>query len=372
MSKSYTAIKEIARQAMPKLVERLAFPMAVHRDYADDCHYLGDIVKVRKPPMLTATEFDASQGVSYDALGPVLVDVKLDTIATVDVAAEAVEMAVSAEDLDRAFIEPAAAALAEKINADGLKLYADIANFVGKAGTTPGTLEDLAAVRKAMNLNRVPALGRTAVWDPEADTAFATVPAIVNAEKSGTTAALREGAIGRVFGIDNYMAPNVQAHASGLTAATGVKVNGAAAKGATSINLDGTTLTGKLVKGDLMKIGGVCYVVTADSANAASNAIGGVQIYPALKEQIADNADVEVIGSHTANLAFHPMAFAFVTRPLINPDGEGVASYVTNYNGISLRVTKGYDQKYKRSTYSMDVLYGFKTVYPELAVRVLG
>ena len=37
-----------------------------------------------------------------------------------------------------------------------------------------------------------------------------------------------------------------------------------------------------------------------------------------------------------------------------------------------LRVTKGYDQQYKRSTYSMDVLYGFKTVYPELAVRALG
>ena len=49
-----------------------------------------------------------------------------------------------------------------------------------------------------------------------------------------------------------------------------------------------------------------------------------------------------------------------------------VASYVTSYNGISLRVTKGYDQQYKRSIYSMDVLYGFKTVYPELAVRALG
>ena len=49
-----------------------------------------------------------------------------------------------------------------------------------------------------------------------------------------------------------------------------------------------------------------------------------------------------------------------------------MASYVTSYNGISLRVTKGYDQQFKRSIYSMDVLYGFKTIYPELAVRVLG
>ena len=39
---------------------------------------------------------------------------------------------------------------------------------------------------------------------------------------------------------------------------------------------------------------------------------------------------------------------------------------------VSYTHLKGYDQKYKRSIYSMDVLYGFKTVYPELAVRALG
>ena len=49
-----------------------------------------------------------------------------------------------------------------------------------------------------------------------------------------------------------------------------------------------------------------------------------------------------------------------------------MASYVTSFNGVTLRVTKGYDQQFKRSVYSMDVLYGFKTVYPELAVRALG
>ena len=96
-----------------------------------------------------------------------------------------------------------------------------------------------------------------------------------------------------------------------------------------------------------------------------------MKVYPALPA-LADNADVTLVAGHTANLAFHPMAFAYVTRPLLNPDGQGVASYVTSWDGISRRVTRGYDQKYKRSIYSMDVLYGFKTVYPELAVRVLG
>ena len=122
----------------------------------------------------------------------------------------------------------------------------------------------------------------------------------------------------------------------------------------------------------MLTILGGTYVVTEDTAAAASNAIAGVKIYPALKKSGTTSTNVTIAASHAANLVFCPMAFAYVTRPLINPDGQGVQSYVTSYNGISLRVTKGYDQKYKRSTYSMDVLYGYKTIYPELAVRVMG
>lgn len=76
------------------------------------------------------------------------------------------------------------------------------------------------------------------------------------------------------------------------------------------------------------------------------------------------------MGNHVANLVFHPDAFAFITRPLQAP--AGVESYVTTYNGIALRVVRGYDMKYKREMLSMDVLYAFKTIYPELAVRYLG
>ena len=207
--------------------------------------------------------------------------------------------------------------------------------------------------------------------DTEADAKLTQLPAIVNAEKSGSVEALREGSLGRIYGMEHYMSQGVCKHETGLTAATGVKVSGAVASGANQLNLKGNSLAGKLVKGDLLKIGDKMYTVTADSAAASSNAISGVKVYPALAET-ADGAEVTVIGSHTANLVFHPMAFAYVTRPLANPDGQGVMSYVTSYNGVSLRVTKGYDQQYKRSTYSMDVLYGFKTICPEMAVRVLG
>ena len=371
MANTIVTLQEIARQALPRLTENLVFPGLIHRDFSEDLHGMGDTVRVRKPVIYEAGEFSEASGVTYQDMVEDCVDVTLDHIATVDARASSIEAASSVEDLNRLFVEPAALAIAEKINRDGLMLYKDVFNCVGTAGTTPASLDVLSQTRKALNKAKAPGAGRCAVWNVDADAGFASLDALVNAEKAGGTQALREGAIGRVYGIDNYMSQGVQDHRTGITAATGVKLNGAVVKGATTLSIDGAPLTGKLVNGDILTIGGRNYTVVEDSAVATDNAISGVKVYPAL-EQIADNADVTLVGDHAANLAFHPMAFAYVTRPLANPNGQGVESYVTSFGGLSLRVTRGYDQQYKRSIYSMDVLYGFKTIYPELAVRVLG
>jgi len=166
-------------------------------------------------------------------------------------------------------------------------------------------------------------------------------------------------------------------HEVGSAISTGCKlmVDGAAQKGDAYIHIDGGSGSETLEAGDILTIAGVDYAV--EKQCVFSGGEGDVYVCGGVKADIADDAEVNCVGSAEAdsyvnNLAFHPMAFAYVTRPLLNPDGQGVASYVTSYNGISLRVTKGYDQQFKRSIYSMDVLYGFKTVYPELAVRALG
>jgi hypothetical protein len=370
MANEFITVKEIARQILPRLIENLVFPNLIHKDFSDE--YVtgkGATIQVKKPVILTAKDFNESEGTSTQDVKEESVDVTLDKLATVDVEFGAIQRATNVDDLNRLFLEPAAVALAEKINSDGLFLYKDIPYAVGTAGTTPSKLTDLANVRKILNTNKVPVAGRVAVWDPEADANFTTIDAIVNAEKSGSTAALREGSIGRVFGLDNYMAQGVKQHTTGITKATDVKVNGKVTAGATSIAIDGTALTGKLVKGDILTIKKNNYVVVEDTADASTNAIASVKVYPALPE-IADDTVVTLVSGHTANLAFNPMAFAFVTRPLVAP--AGVESYVTSYNGITLRVVRGYDMKYKKEMLSMDVLYGYKTMYPELATRVLG
>ena len=370
MANTIITIKEIARCALPRLIENLVFPNLIYKDFSNEfVNGKGDKIQVRKPVVLSAGEFDEENGVSPQDIKESSVEVALDKLATVDVEFSALQSATSIDDLTRMFIEPAAAALAQKINSDGLELYKDISNTALTAGTTPSTLEELSQVRKAMNSGKIPVSPRCAVWDTEADARFTTIPAIVNAEKSGSTDALREGSIGKIFGLDNYMSQAVKKHTTGITKATSVKVNGDVSEGDTKLSVDGTALTGCFVKGDILTIGGINYVVTKDSAEASSNAIADIEVYPSLPD-IKDDTEVTLTASHTANLAFNPMAFAFVTRPLAAP--SGVESYVTSYNGITLRVVKGYDMKYKKDMLSMDVLYGYKTMYPELAVRALG
>lgn len=368
MANSFIDVKNIARPALVRLIENLVFPNLIYKDYSSQfVPGQGAKVQVKKPVVLEAKEFKAAEGVETQGITEKSVEVELDKIATVDIEVGALEGAVSFDDVNRLFIEPAAVALAQKINSDGLEVYRDIPYIGGTAGKTPSDLTDLSEVRRILNDNKVPVANRVAVWDTNADAKFTTIPAIVNAEKSGSTTALREGSIGRVFGLNNYMSQAVKKHTRGTLSAD-VKPKASVEAGATNLTLTATSVTGTLVKGDILTILGNSYVVLSDRT-AAGNEIT-VDIYPALKKAVTTSTVVAVTESHTANLAFNPNAFAFVTRPLVAP--SGVQSYVTSYNGVSLRVTRGYDMKYKKEMLSMDVLYGYKTMYPELAVRYLG
>jgi hypothetical protein len=138
------------------------------------------------------------------------------------------------------------------------------------------------------------------------------------------------------------------------------------------------TSTAKLLKGDLVNLeddSGNTYQTTVikDTAVAAAGVVTA-KVHPAIiADDLTDTAvtfaDVTA-GAHEANLVFHPKAFAFVNRPLHVPSNAN--SYVTSFEGLSLRITQAYDIETKVETMSIDVLYGYAPLYPKLAVRNLG
>ena len=127
MANTFISVKQIARETLPRLIDNLVFPNLIYRDTAaGGAAKKGDTVSVRRPVKLTAKTFSPTTGVTSQGITEEAVNVKLDNIATVDTEISALEGALDFDSVTRLFIEPAAAALAEKINSDGLSLYRDI------------------------------------------------------------------------------------------------------------------------------------------------------------------------------------------------------------------------------------------------------
>lgn len=373
MSNTFLTVQDIARQALLRLRNNLVMAQLVHRDYSSDFKTKGDTILVKRPNTFVAKDFAGTIDPQNIAEGSV--QVKLDKIADVSVPVTSKEMTLNINDFTEQITAPAMEALAQKIDEDLMGLYADIPYFTGTSGTTPADLTDFANTEMVLNNNKVPVSLRSAVWGPTAKAKFSVVPAIVNAEKSGSTQALREGSIGRIMGLDNFMSQNIRTHAAGsFTTLNDVKATGAA--GAITISLASTagSSTGSLKKGDLLIIGLAQHVVTADVGPAVAGVIANVPIYPALKTAAVSTPVTfpdRTAGGHASNLAFHRNAFALVSRPQALPQG-GAAGHIANFEGLSIRVTMGYSMESKTNMMSFDILYGVKTLQQELAARILG
>ena len=88
---------------------------------------------------------------------------------------------------------------------------------------------------------------------------------------------------------------------------------------------------------------------------------------------IADNAVITVTGtastSQAQNLVFHKDAYMLGTADLIMPTGVDFAAREV-LDGISMRIVRQYDITNDKFPCRIDVLYGYKTLRPQLACRV--
>lgn len=370
MANVLNTVQQIARQALPILIENLLMPNLAYKDFSADFVGKGDTINIEVPPVFEGKDFDIQIEVQDAQFGKI--PVVMDKLADVSVQVTSKELALGEPQFVEKVTRPMAMALAEKINREGFDLYKDIPYFIGESGKTPSVLADISNIRKELNKNKAPLSNRSAIWDVEADAKFLELSAIVNAEKSGTIAALREGSLGRIFGMDNYYSQAVSVHeAGGYTILDDVKMTGTKNSETVTLTSAAKENSGYLKKGDLLIVEGDCYAVKEDAV--ANSGVIAVKVYPKLKENVTDKAVTfpdKTAGGHTANIAFNKYAFAFVTRSLELP--SDVEAYVTSYNGITLRIVKSYDISKKTNILSMDVLYGWKTLCPELAVITLG
>lgn len=359
---------KILAMALKRLRSQLAMPNLINRDYNPSQATRGETINIPVPPTVVAR--DVSPGVTPAAAPDVTentVPLKLDKWKEapitftdkdrVEAIDASVEMAVFA----------AVDAIAEEVNASIMALYPEVYEYVGTAGTTPfgSNYGDATAARKLLNQNKALLGQRRMVINPDAEENAINLGSFADASFSTDPSVIIEGAIGRKLGFDWAMDQQIPTHTAG--SGSGYLVNGTPAIGDTTVPVD--TGTGTLVVGDVISFAGhsQTYTVTAAHAGGA----GSLSISPALKAAPADNAAVTIRASHAVNLAFHRNAFALAVRafrpPVSNAD---VLTMVDDKTGLPLRLEV--TRQNKQDNWSLDLLWGVKTIRPDLAVRVAG
>ena len=372
----FLTMEQIANESLMRLRNNLVFANLVHRDYAGTFASFGDTIQVKKPATFEAKDFVSDGSTSAQNIVESKVDVKMNKIADVTVDVTAKEMTLNIANFGEQVAEGAMQALAQKIDSDLAEQYKTIPFYAGDAGTEPATLTDLANARKVLNKNKCPMGNRRLVLSPDAESNLLVLDSVVNAEKSGTTQALREASLGKLMGFNTFMSQNVISHVKGTLALSGTdtfETSAEVASGASTIVIgpSGTdTLSGTVKVGDVINVDDQSFVATALATADADDTLS-VSIAPKTTAVIAAGEAITISASNVGNLAFHRDAFALVNRPMALPMG-GAQGAVANFEGLSIRVTRSYAMSSKTNEISFDILYGIKTLEEKLATRAWG
>lgn len=400
MSNTLLTPTQITRKALMILHNKLSFIGNIKRDYdksfAVEGAKIGEELKIRLPNKYAVTD-GATMGTQDTTEQSTTLACA--TQKHVPVSFTSAELSLSLDDFAERILDPAMAVLASALEADAFSMYKDVPALVGTPGTTPATLLAYLDARTKLNKNLCPK-DKNRFFQINSEAGAKTVDALKGLFQDSTKIAeqYREGLMGRTAGFDFYENELVPVHTVGPLGGTPL-VNGANQTGAT-LSTKGWTAAAaaRLKKGDVFTVAGVYavhpetktaynylqqFTVTADfSSDASGN--GSVGISPSIvttgalktvSASPADGAAITVVGTastaYPMNLAHHRDAFAFVTADLVMPKGVDFAAREV-YDGISMRIVRDYDISNDKLPCRIDVLYGYKTIRPELACRLIG
>jgi hypothetical protein len=307
-----------------------------------------------------------------------------------------VDLTLSLDDFSERILEPAMSVLAANIEADAMSMYKEVSNQVNNHGQ-PATFAKVLQGRKILVDNLAPLAGRTANLNTQDNVDLVDALKGLFNDKTALAKQYREGYMGRTAGFDfmeNTLWPS-HLRGAGNTAYTTNTTTGTLPLVATAVSaIIVAAGSGALNKGDVFTIADVFrvhpetkqstgilqqFVVAADYAGGA----GSVTISPAIVlggaaqnvviPTTSASAGLTFAGTastaHGISLAYHKSAFAFATADMVMPRGVDFAAREV-FDGVSMRIVRQYDINNDKFPCRLDVLYGYKTLRPQLACRL--
>jgi hypothetical protein len=405
-------ISKITNEALMVLENELTFTNNVTREYDDQFAVtgakIGNTLNVRRPGRFIGTTGPA---LNVEDFNETSVPVTLSTQFHVDTQFTTQDLALSLDMFSDRVLKPAVAAIANKMDLDGLTMAKNnVANIVGTAGTPPTGLITYLTAGAYLDSEGAPRDGRrSCVVEPFTSATIVDslkglfVPSDVIGKQ------YTKGMMGRdSAGMNWYMDQNVVNQTFGsyagktLSVATNTTSFGIAtgwAQFGTLQLVASAALT--LNQGDVIQIAGVFAVNPQNRAAYGSGklrnfvvqsttavATGGgtaVTVSPAIITGGQFQNVVVQTTSATAvvtpfnntgtvspqNLVFHKNFATLATADLELPDGVHFAGRASDKDlGLSIRVVRQYTINNDSIPTRLDVLYGWAPLYPELGCRV--
>jgi hypothetical protein len=416
MSNNLLTISKITNEALMVLENELTFTSEVDRNYDDQFAVvgakIGNTVNVRKPGRFIGTTGPA---LNVEDFNETSVPVTLSTQFHVDTQFTTQDLALSLDMFSDRVLKPAIAAIANKIDRDGMAMaVAQTANIVGTAGVVPTELLTYLTAGAYLDSEGAPRDGRrSCIVEPF------TSASIVNSLKGlfvpqeAIASQYRKGLMGRDSGGMNWkLDQNVVAQTFGdnstdtvtasvnTTTGTGFLTSGWASSSTISVTAANTGII-NLNAGDVFTIDGV-YAVNPQNRQAygsnklrnfvvkttvaiSSGSSANVVVSPAvITAGQFQNVTIPTTSSTAAvtqfnktgvvsaqNIIMHKNAFTLAVADLELPEGVHFAGRASDKEiGLSMRVVRQYTINNDSIPTRLDVLYGWAPLYPELACRV--
>lgn len=383
----------ITKEALRILHQKLNFIPNINTQYdsqyANSGAKIGNDLKIRLP-----NEFTVRTGATLNTqdVEETSTTLTVDTQAGVDFTFTSEELTMHIDEFAKRYLDPAMSVLAAKMESDALSMYKDVYNLVdGEGGSL--SVANVANARKKLVENLTPAGDWCMIHDPQGtvDLVDAT-KGLFNAQAE-IAKQYRDGIMGKHGGFmhwENTLMPSFTA-GTAVEGDTGYNINGANQTGSSITVNTGTTT---LKQGDIITLAGVNrvhpetkvdtgvaqqFVVTSDVAASATT----INISPSIvtsggKQNVSasptNSGAVTKVGggaSYVAkqSLGFQKDAFAFATADLVKPQGVDFAAREV-LDGLSMRIVRDYDISNDKFPCRLDVLYGYKAIRPQNAVRI--
>jgi hypothetical protein len=410
MANNLLTISKITNEALMVLENELTFTSEVDRNYDDQFAVvgakIGNTVNVRRPGRFIGTTGPA---LNVEDFNETSVPVVLSTQFHVDTQFTTQDLALSLDMFSDRVLKPAIAAIANKIDRDGMSMATlQTANIVGTAGTPPTGLITYLTAGAYLDSEGAPRDGRrSCIVEPftSATIVDSLKGLFVPNDRIGSQ--YEKGLMGRdSAGMNWKMDQNVVSQTFGsfagtavenTTTGTGFLTSGWASSSTISLTATGTV---SLNAGDVFQIAGVFAVnpqnrqaygtnklrnFVVKQAVSATDGTMSVVVSPAvITAGQFQNVSIPTTSSTAAitffnktgtvspqNIIMHRNAFTLAVADLELPEGVHFAGRASDKEiGLSMRVVRQYTINNDSIPTRLDVLYGWAPLYPELACRV--